>query len=781
MGVARQLCRELRQGRHGIDYYSSCELRFETRRKFVPHGGRGRGRGRGWGRGRGGKGRSKQGYDDDDDDDDGGDDDGGYDDDGRYGDGGGPETTNKVFLQLKEQSERRKGTNYSNGDLWVVSTSPYLQPPVLGEVGDRSKAPWVIVVQSLWHGPDPYGRLEVKLLSPKPRHGIKDTQAVYALMAFNASSTLQEFDNVAGMTTGGLPLWPHILGPPVVDEAASEGRLAADAAFLAARHGLNGDQAGAVAGALVAAEEAGRALPRAALTVNPVRLVHGPFGSGKTHALAAFIVTAAERLAAAGSSARILVSAHTNVAVDRLLTTLLARGFTNFVRVGALRKIDHAVLPYSLHSKPEATKKNNHNNNDGGAADDDGHGGGGGGGGKMPTRGKAGAHAIELRAMLKEATSAAERALLSKELEAAKSGKVSRTSLLKKCRVVGVTTASCSNEVMKGMTFAVVILDECSQMTEPSSLLAMTRFGCRALVAVGDPKQLPPMLESMSAHGGGGGGGHPAAGNPLVKGIFVRLSEAGHAPVLLRTQYRLHPALSAIPNQCFYGGRLLEGCNAEQRRAALCVDRNAVTPPPAAGTPTAAASAGTPTAAASPATQLVSLQMPPLMWLDIPSGNEQYEHGSKFSPREAFAAAVVAARAVELGVCPTEVGVITLYRAQANVIKRELVALIDGAGPGGGAGAATPARGGARARAGAGAGAGARGAAGGGGGGGDEVMEDAWGDADAGGKVQVSTVDSFQGQEKEIIILSLCGGGGGGGGGGFITDERVNVVGLCTS
>jgi hypothetical protein len=36
----------------------------------------------------------------------------------------------------------------------------------------------------------------------------------------------------------------------------------------------------------------------------------------------------------------------------------------------------------------------------------------------------------------------------------------------------------------------------------------------------------------------------------------------------------------------------------------------------------------------------------------------------------------------------------------------------------------------------------------------------------------VSTVDAFQGQEKEVIVLSLCGGGGGA----FASDERLNVA-----
>ena len=37
----------------------------------------------------------------------------------------------------------------------------------------------------------------MELVTPKPRHGVRDSQSVYAVKAFNASSTLHEFDNVA--------------------------------------------------------------------------------------------------------------------------------------------------------------------------------------------------------------------------------------------------------------------------------------------------------------------------------------------------------------------------------------------------------------------------------------------------------------------------------------------------------------------------------------------------------------------------------------------------------
>ena len=44
-----------------------------------------------------------------------------------------------------------------------------------------------------------------------------------------------------------------------------------------------------------------------------------------------------------------------------------------------------------------------------------------------------------------------------------------------KVQVVGVTCASCPFPCMNDLKFPVVVLDECSQMTEPASLLPIAR------------------------------------------------------------------------------------------------------------------------------------------------------------------------------------------------------------------------------------------------------------------------------------------------------------------
>jgi superfamily I DNA and/or RNA helicase len=113
--------------------------------------------------------------------------------------------------------------------------------------------------------------------------------------------------------------------------------------------------------------------------------------------------------------------------------------------------------------------------------------------------------------------------------------------------------------VLEGQQFDVVILDECSQMTEPVSLIPLLQARCRLLVAAGDPCQLPPVIASpvhVTPGPGQGQGQGQGQGAPqgLLRPLFRRLAELGHSTFLLRRQYRCHPLLSAVPNSCFYQG-----------------------------------------------------------------------------------------------------------------------------------------------------------------------------------------------------------------------------------
>jgi len=363
----------------------------------------------------------------------------------------------------------------------------------------------------------------------------------------------------------------------------------------------------------------------------PVCLIHGVFGAGKSFLLAVVVLYLVELFKASdalnqhsntSSSWKILVSSTTNVAVDRILLGLLELGFEEFVRVGSIRKIAKPVLPYSVHSTGSDSQE-----------------------------------LKELQSLLKTELTPSERNHVRKGIEQHKLGENKRK--LSQVRVVGVTCAACVFPCLDKLKFPVLLLDECSQMTEPASLLPMARFECRKLVLVGDPKQLSPTIQ----------GSEPDHEAGLEQTLFDRLIKMGYEPTLLRTQYRCHPAISAIPNRLFYENKLLDGVTAEDRQ---------------------------------PVVDLV----PTLCFYNVGKGKEKSRRdGSYCNEEEAKFVVFLIECLLESGVEPAQIGVITLYKSQLQTISNNL--------------AASRATSHAELKA-----------------------------------IQISTVDAFQGGEKDLIILS---------------------------
>lgn len=65
------------------------------------------------------------------------------------------------------------------------------------------------------------------------------------------------------------------------------------------------------------------------------------------------------------------------------------------------------------------------------------------------------------------------------------------------------------------------------------------------MVLVGDPQQLPPTVRSQEAQRLG-----------LGTSLFDRVQAMGLKPMLLDTQYRMHPKLAEFPSARFYNGLL---------------------------------------------------------------------------------------------------------------------------------------------------------------------------------------------------------------------------------
>lgn len=92
--------------------------------------------------------------------------------------------------------------------------------------------------------------------------------------------------------------------------------------------------------------------------------------------------------------------------------------------------------------------------------------------------------------------------------------------------------------------FDTVLIDEASQAVEVSTLIPL-RYGCRRLILVGDPKQLPATVFS-----------EPATQHNYEQSLFHRLQRGGHQVALLTTQYRMLPQISRFPAARFYKGAL---------------------------------------------------------------------------------------------------------------------------------------------------------------------------------------------------------------------------------
>ncbi|KAI8464074.1 MAG: AAA domain-containing protein [Monoraphidium minutum] len=103
------------------------------------------------------------------------------------------------------------------------------------------------------------------------------------------------------------------------------------------------------------------------------------------------------------------------------------------------------------------------------------------------------------------------------------------------------------------MLFDAVVVDEAAQALEPATLipLQLLKPGGR-VVLVGDTRQLPPTVLSRAAEGA-----------RLAQSLFERLERCGWPVVMLRQQYRMHPAISAWPGRWFYDGRLSDGAGVD--------------------------------------------------------------------------------------------------------------------------------------------------------------------------------------------------------------------------
>ncbi|MBY8999831.1 MAG: AAA family ATPase [Candidatus Heimdallarchaeota archaeon] len=118
------------------------------------------------------------------------------------------------------------------------------------------------------------------------------------------------------------------------------------------------------------------------------------------------------------------------------------------------------------------------------------------------------------------------------------------SQLLSEIPIIVATTSTISNPNFEKLGIQTIIIDEASQMTEPTVLSALLEGD--KFILVGDHKQLPPVVQSSKAQAEG-----------MSVSLFERLAKLHPDSVhLLTHQFRMNEKLVEFSNNKFYSGKL---------------------------------------------------------------------------------------------------------------------------------------------------------------------------------------------------------------------------------
>lgn len=118
------------------------------------------------------------------------------------------------------------------------------------------------------------------------------------------------------------------------------------------------------------------------------------------------------------------------------------------------------------------------------------------------------------------------------------------TSLFGEARVVASTLVGASSRVMEGQKFTTLFIDEAAQALEAACWIAIRRAS--RVILAGDHCQLPPTVKSIAALRGG-------LGKTLMERIVENKPEV---VTLLKVQYRMNEEIMRFSSDWFYGGQV---------------------------------------------------------------------------------------------------------------------------------------------------------------------------------------------------------------------------------
>jgi predicted DNA helicase len=281
-------------------------------------------------------------------------------------------------------------------------------------------------------------------------------------------------------------------------------------------------------------------------------LIHGPPGTGKTITCVEVIAQLIKR------GNKVLTAADSNVAVDNLVERLDRIG-VNVVRIGHPARIIPALrrrsLDYLVQDEPDYRKAQEFRKRAYELKEDmKRH--------IMPEmRWRRGLSDEEI--MLLASEGATTRGIPRKKIEGMKKWLDLKHELdklfgdareleerairriIKAAAVICTTNSTAGSEILKGEKFDFAVIDEATQSTEPSALIAVLK--AKRFIMAGDHKQLPPTVLNEEA-----------ACRSFTKSLFERLLAlyGDKIRVMLDVQYRMNEEIAEFPNREFYDGKL---------------------------------------------------------------------------------------------------------------------------------------------------------------------------------------------------------------------------------
>ena len=247
----------------------------------------------------------------------------------------------------------------------------------------------------------------------------------------------------------------------------------------------------------------------------PLSLIQGPPGTGKTVTAATIVYQLVKQ-----TNGQVLVCAPSNIAVDQL-TEKIHRTGLKVVRLCAKSReaIDSPVSFLALHNQLRNITANAELQ-------------------KL----------IQLKEEVGELSASDEQAFISLKRAAERDLLANADVICSTC--VGAGDPRLSSNKLKIRS---VLIDECTQATEPECLIPIVSGG-KQVILVGDHCQLGPVVMCKKAAKAG-----------LCQSLFERLVVLGIRPIRLQVQYRMHPTLTQFPSNIFYEGSLQNGVTAADR------------------------------------------------------------------------------------------------------------------------------------------------------------------------------------------------------------------------